>query len=383
MKTPDQDIKFAASTVDEQIDGLTDTQDEQLLASSLNARMMRDLYQIYDHASYSRQLELSLERIGQHLESKRAQSIEVDKQHMPPVKVKATTLQTQNHSKKKNTSDARSSFVSRLASLAAVFFVTILVGSLLLTLLATRQHGSVTSGNQIISVHMGPASFLTPSVILRLGMSLELVNDNPVVHIIDNGYWGDNQQKFLLHEPGMPKSPINFETIHETHLIGPFNTIGTYHLFDEIHVNMNLTIRVQLSGTPGVVTPTPVENAVRVHLEQQAFLPDTITIRRGTSLLLINDTLSEEHIIMNGYWKDNHIVYVVARGKPVPAQVSLNLQGNPNASLEYVNGQGLPVVDIVFQPGNSEQVIGPFTTAGTYSFLDTIHIDANLTVVVK
>ena len=86
---------------------------------------------------------------------------------------------------------------------------------------------------------------------------------------------------------------------------------------------------------------------------------------------------------MNGYWKDNHIVYVVARGKPVPAQVSLNLQGNPNASLEYVNGQGLPVVDIVFQPGNSEQVIGPFTTAGTYSFLDTIHIDANLTVVVK
>lgn len=386
MKTPDQDIKFAASTVDEQIDGLTDAQDEQLLASSLNARMMHDLHQLYDHASYSRQLGRSLERIGQRLESKRAQSVEVDKlnkQHMPPVKVKAATSPTQSRSKRKNTSDARSSFVSRVASLAAVFFVTILVGSLLLTLLATRQHGSVTSGNQVISVHMGPASFLTSSVILRPGMSLELVNDNPVVHIIDNGYWNDNNQVVLLHEPGMPKSPINFETVHETHLIGPFQTPGTYHLFDEIHLNMNLTIRVQLSGTPGVVTPTPVENAVRVHLEQQAFLPGTITIHRGTSLLLINDTLSEEHIIMNGYWKDNHIVYVVARGKPVPAQVSLNLQNNPNASLEYVNGQGLPVVDIVFQPGNSEQVIGPFTMSDTYTFFDTVHVGMNLTVVVQ
>lgn len=385
MKAPDQDIKFAASTVDEQIGALTDTQDEQLLASSLNARMLHDLYQVYDHASYSRQLELSLERIGQHLESKRAQSVEVDKsnkQHMPPVKVKATTLQTQNRSKKKNTSDARSAFVSRLASLAAVFFVTILVGSLLLTLLATRQHGSVTSGNQIISVHMGPASFLASSVTLRPGMILELVNDNPVVHIIENGYWDDNEQKFLLHEPGMPKSPIEFDVIHETHLIGPFQIPGTYHLFDAIHVAMNLTIRVQVSGTSGVVTPTPVENAARVYLEEGTFRPQTVTIHKGMSISLINDT-PFEHIIMNGYWKDNHAVYIVVRGKPVPQQILRTIQGDKTARLEYASGQGLPVVEIVFQPGNVQPLIGPFTTAGTYSFFDTVHVGMNLTVVVQ
>ncbi len=389
MKISDQNTNFAASTVDEQIDSLTELQDEEVRSSSLNAQMLQDLYQVYDHASYSRQLERSLERIGQHLETKRLQRVEADrheKQDMPPVKGITAPAQTRNRSREKRLHDGRSSVLSRLTSLAAVFFVALLVGSLLLTLLATRHRGSETVGKQepqIISVHMGPASFLVSSVILRPGMRLQLVNDTSVVHIIDNGYWDDNGQKNLLHEPGMPKSPITFEAIHETHLIGPFQTLGTYHLFDEIHQNMNLTIFVQMSGTPGPITPTPVENAAQVYLEQQTFRPQTITIRRGMNLLLVNDTPYDMHVMINGYWKGNHIVYIADRGKPVPAQVQRNLQGDATAKLEYIDGKGVPIVDIVVQPGNSEAVIGPFLTAGTYSYCDPLHVGMNLTVVVR
>lgn len=389
MKTSDQDTNFAASTVDEQIDALTGLQDEEVGASSLNARMLHDLYQVYDHASYSRHLERSLERVGQRLEAKRVPNAEADrqeKQDIQPARVTIPLAPTRKRSQEKSVPARRSRVLSRLASIAAVFFVALLVGSLLLTLLATRHRGSETVGKQepqIISVHMGPDSFLVSSVILQPGMSLQLVNDTSVVHFIENGYWNNNGQINLLHEPGMPTSPLEFDTLHQTHVIGPFKTIGVYHLFDSVHVFMNLTIRVQSSGTPGGGTPTPVENAARVHLEPQNFLPGTITIYKGMSLLLVNDNPGIEHIIMNGYWKGNHIVYLAARGKPVPRQVQLNLQGDSTAKLEYINGQGTPIVDMVFQPGNSQAVIGPFSKAGTYSFLDSVHFGMNLTVVVQ
>lgn len=389
MKISDQDAKFAASTVDEQIDALTELQNEESHSSSLNARMLHDLYQVYDHASYSRQLERSLERIGQRLAAKRTQSVEADgmeKQQMLPLKAIHAPAPIRDRPREKRISARSSPVLSRLASLAALFFVALLVGSLLLTLLATRHLVNNIAGKpvpQVIAVHMGPASFLVSSVILQPGMSLQLVNDTSVVHIIDNGYWDDSDQKNLLHEPGMPKSPINFEAIHETHLIGPFQTPGTYHLFDEIHLNMNLTIYVQLSGTPGGITPTPVASAVRVYLEQGTFRPRTITIHKGMSILVTNDIPQEMHVIMNGYWNGNNAVYVVARGKPVPHQVQLNLQNNPLAKLEYIDGQGVLLVDVVVQPGNSEQMIGPFTTIGTYSFFDSVHVGMNLTVVVQ
>lgn len=389
MKISDQDTKFAASTVDEQIDALTELQGEELRSSSFNVRMLQDLYQVYDHASYSRQLERSLERLGQRLEAQKMQHIEADrqeKQDIPPVKEITAPAQTGSRSREKRKPARHSRALSRLASVAAVFFVALLVGSLILTLQATRHHGSETVGKaepQIISVHMGPDSFLTSSVILRPGMSVQLVNDTSVVHIIDNGYWDDNGQKNLLHEPGMPTSSLYFEAIHGTRLIGPFKTLGIYHLFDEIHVNMNLTIYVQLSGTPGVVTPTPVKNAIQVHLEPQTFLPHTIIIRKGMSLLLVNDNQGVEHLVMNGYWQGDHIVYIAVRGKPLPRQMQLNLQDDSTAQLKYIDGQGVPIVDIVFQPGNSDVEIGPFLTAGTYSFLDTVHVGMNLTVVVQ
>jgi plastocyanin len=122
---------------------------------------------------------------------------------------------------------------------------------------------------------------------------------------------------------------------------------------------------------------------VTVHMGVEFFTQSTASIKKGTSIRLVNDEPAVVHVIFNGYWKDNHPVYVVARGRPVPQQVLRNLHGTPSAVLEYVNGQGMPGVEIVFQGDHQEQVIGPFTTAGTYSFFDTIHVDMNLMVIVR
>ena len=88
---------------------------------------------------------------------------------------------------------------------------------------------------------------------------------------------------------------------------------------------------------------------------------------------------------MNGYWKNNHAVYIVAHGKPVPRQVQLNLQGDSTAQVKYIDGQRVPIVDITMLPSDSQAVIGPFMTPGTYSFFDPIQLTArgNLTVVVQ
>jgi hypothetical protein len=386
MKTHDQDKEFAANKVDEQIAGLAETQDEHAGSSTLNAHIVHDLYQVYDHASFRLQLARSLEHIEQRLEVKRTQSVGANEQSTKPVQTITDIQRMEIRPKQRSTSRPRSRFVAYLAPLAAVFLVALLVGGLVLTLLATRSHRSDTGGKPEIetaAVHMGPASFLSSSVILHPGMSLLLVNDTAVPHIIKNGYWKDNGTTILLHEHGMSTSPIAFATAHETHIIGPFDTDGTYHLFDSIHPAMNLVILVEQSGSPGAGSPTPSRGVAFVHLEQKTFQPGAVNLHKGMSLLLISATPFEDHIIANGYWKNGHAVYDVARGKPIPEQVSRNLHGDSAAKLEYVDGQGMPYVYMMFQPGNSNPLIGPFTTTGTWYFFDTIHANMNLIVVVQ
>ncbi len=68
------------------------------------------------------------------------------------------------------------------------------------------------------------------------------------------------------------------------------------------------------------------------------------------SLLLINDNAGVEHLITNGYWKDGHAIYLFARGKPVLQQVLNNIQHNPVAQVQYIDGQGIPFVNITMSP---------------------------------
>jgi plastocyanin len=104
------------------------------------------------------------------------------------------------------------------------------------------------------------------------------------------------------------------------------------------------------TGTPpSASTPT-------VHLKESSFAPDAITIQKGQTLTLVDDS-SVVHIIQNGSWDSN---------------------GNQRPTTEA----GAPQVDQQFN-GNDTHTIGPFNTAGTFHLYCTIHTGMNLTVTVK
>ncbi len=92
-----------------------------------------------------------------------------------------------------------------------------------------------------------------------------------------------------------------------------------------------------------------------VHLGPNNFLQSTVTISKGSKLMLIDD-VQVEHIINNGMW-DN--------GTPKPGKEP-----------------GAPTVNLTFNGGDTQDV-GPFTTAGTFHLYCTIHQNMNLTVTVQ
>lgn len=360
MKTP-----FRVKTVEEQVDALAQAP-EQLFHSSASARLIRDLYQAYDHSAYTRQLERSLEHVEQRLQRSEA------------LNRKSETKKQQSGQRQRNTlvyqprrldrySAPRRSFSSFMASLAAVLLSALLVGSLVLTLRAIHHGGNPTSiggspAPTTISVHLGSVFFQQSSVTISQGMSILLINDANVVHPLANGYWDAQGKPHPLREAGMPAVSIEFETIRQTGKIGPFNEVGRYHLYDTIHVYANLLITVLPFGSPVVNSNSLAPaHAITIYLgaqafETQALRPGTITLHRGMRLLLVNDS-NTEHVITNGRWQGNQ--------------------------LKRFEQPGMPVVHIDFHAGVSAQLIGPFSVAGTYYLVDTVHVGMNLQIIVE
>jgi len=92
-----------------------------------------------------------------------------------------------------------------------------------------------------------------------------------------------------------------------------------------------------------------------VHLGASNFVQSSVTLSKGSSLNMIDDTGSV-HIIQNGSW---------VNGTPRPAKEP-----------------GAPTVQVQFN-GNDSHTVGPFNTAGTYHLYCTIHTNMNLTVNVQ
>ena len=92
-----------------------------------------------------------------------------------------------------------------------------------------------------------------------------------------------------------------------------------------------------------------------VHLGASNFVQSSVTLSKGSSLNMIDDTGSV-HIIQNGSW----------------------VNGTPRTAKE----PGAPTVQVQFN-GNDSHTVGPFNTAGTYHLYCTIHTNMNLTVVVQ
>lgn len=109
----------------------------------------------------------------------------------------------------------------------------------------------------------------------------------------------------------------------------------------------------QSASTPGASANK--SGGASVHMNDTNFAEDSVTLSKGSSLTLIDDSASV-HIIQNGTW-DNGIV---------------------QAGAEH----GAPRVDQSFV-GNDTHQIGPFTAAGTFKLFCTVHTGMNLTVIVK
>src|SRR5215467_8345240 len=89
-----------------------------------------------------------------------------------------------------------------------------------------------------------------------------------------------------------------------------------------------------------------------VHMGQTNFTQASITISKGSSINLINDT-AVTHIIANGTWE--------------------NTTAKPGAE------PGAPSVNnIQFTSANQSQTIGPFTMAGTFQLYCSVHPGMNL-----
>src|SRR2546423_4679715 len=107
---------------------------------------------------------------------------------------------------------------------------------------------------------------------------------------------------------------------------------------------------------PSVAIGTTYTNGVpTVHMGAGNFLQSSVTIPKGSKLLLVDD-VSSLHILANGSWQNG-----VAR--------AANESGAPRVNNIQVNG------------GSSQ--IGPFTTSGTYHIFCEVHQGMNLTVIVQ
>lgn len=116
-------------------------------------------------------------------------------------------------------------------------------------------------------------------------------------------------------------------------------------------VGLLLTVLVAACTIQNAGAPT----GPTVHMGATDFIEHSVTLHKGDTLTLVDDTTSV-HIITNGSWVNG-----VAQPAKEPGAPSVNLQFN----------------------GNDSATIGPFNTAGTFHLYCTIHQNMNLTVIVQ
>jgi hypothetical protein len=103
--------------------------------------------------------------------------------------------------------------------------------------------GNTSTSGSSTEVHMGTQTFVQPSITIRKGSSLTLVDDVAVPHFIANGTW-DNNTARQLKETTAPLVSVQLKG-NDQQVIGPCAAAGTFHLYCSIHPGMNLTVIVQ------------------------------------------------------------------------------------------------------------------------------------------
>jgi plastocyanin len=93
-------------------------------------------------------------------------------------------------------------------------------------------------------VHMNATNFVQPSITIKKGERITLIDDTLIPHTIANGTW-DNGTAKPQDEPGAPQVKQMQINGSSQGTIGPFTTAGTFHFYCTIHSGMNLTVVVQ------------------------------------------------------------------------------------------------------------------------------------------
>lgn len=107
----------------------------------------------------------------------------------------------------------------------------------------------------------------------------------------------------------------------------------------------------------GTSTGSIGDSASTVHMSDLKFVQSSITISKGSTLTLVDDSATP-HIIANGSWM--------------------------NGNAEPMQEHGMPAVNNVQISGSGRsQTIGPFTMTGTFHLYCIVHPEMNLTVIVQ
>ena len=127
-------------------------------------------------------------------------------------------------------------------------FIAIFVALSLFTILTAASCSGSGGGGSTVRARVSTWArqpSLQPSVTISKGSSLNLIDDVPVIHIISNGSWVNNVAKPAIEPDAPTVSNLQFNSAGQSMTVGPFNTVGTYHLYCSVHLNMNLTVIVQ------------------------------------------------------------------------------------------------------------------------------------------
>ncbi|HEX6552283.1 MAG TPA: plastocyanin/azurin family copper-binding protein [Ktedonobacteraceae bacterium] len=125
--------------------------------------------------------------------------------------------------------------------LFAILGLCSVVLTVILVACGATSTGTSSAPNQ---VHMNATNFVQPSITIKKGESITLIDDAQDSHIIANGTW-ENGTARPENEHGAPQVENLQISGSGQGTIGPFTTAGTFHFYCTIHSGMNLTVVVQ------------------------------------------------------------------------------------------------------------------------------------------
>ncbi|MBV9691349.1 MAG: hypothetical protein JO202_16740 [Ktedonobacteraceae bacterium] len=125
-----------------------------------------------------------------------------------------------------------------------LFAILGLCGIVVILILVACSATSTDTSSAPNQVHMNATNFVQPSITIKKGESITLIDDAQDSHIIASGTWENGTAK-PQDELGAPQVQDLQVSGSDQAAIGPFTTAGTFHFYCTVHPGMSLTVVVQ------------------------------------------------------------------------------------------------------------------------------------------